>query len=155
MKREELIAAVGLGAVTGLRSMTALALIARELSGRTLRRPAGRLQRWLARDRVAAAIGLLAVGEIIADKLPGLPDRIRPGPLGGRAGIAGLLGAMAVDRGRLAGACTGAAAAVGAAHGGWWVRRELSRSTALPDPIIALLEDAVAIVTAGELVDRL
>lgn len=153
--RDELITAAGLGAVTGLRSLAALALTARELSGRRVPRGAVKLRQWLARDDLAAGLAVLSVGELIADKLPGLPDRIGPGPLGGRAVIGGLLGALAVERNRLAGAVAGCAAAVASAYGGWFLRREVARATTIPDPVIAVAEDAVAITTAARLTGRL
>ncbi|NIP78133.1 MAG: DUF4126 domain-containing protein [Gemmatimonadetes bacterium] len=153
--KEELITAAGLGAVTGLRSMAGLAMTARELSGRRVPRRAGRLHRWLARDAVAATLGVMAVGELIVDKLPGVPDRVGPGPLGGRTTLGALLGALAVDGNRLAGAAVGAAAAVTAAYGGWFLRREFGRATMLPDPFVAVAEDALALAGAREMADRI
>lgn len=155
MKRS-LGTAVGLGAVTGLRSLTGAALLARELSHeerprwRSHRR--SRLERWLEEPAVARTLQVLAAGELIADKLPGTPDRIAPPSLAGRAVIGGLLGAICAgeDR-RSAGAAVGAGAAVAAAFAGWWLRREAGRATYLPDAAIAIAEDAVAVAAGREL----
>ena len=154
--RKSLGTAAGLGAVTGLRTMTAAALVARELSQeerprwRRPRRP--RLERWLEEPAVARTLQVLAAGELIVDKLPGAPDRIAPPGLASRGIVGGLLGALCAgeDR-RLAGAAVGAVAAVAAAFAGWWLRREAVRATYLPDAAIALAEDAVAVATAREL----
>lgn len=148
--------AAGLGAVTGLRSFTGAALLSRELSRRPLsrrqRRRAGRVERWLAEPAVAKTLGVLAVGELIGDKLPGTPDRVSPGPLAGRGVIGAVLGAVVAgeDR-RVEGAVIGAAAAMAAAFTGWWLRREAARATFLPDSAVAVAEDAVAVATAREL----
>ena len=155
--RKSLGTAAGLGAVTGLRSFTGAALLARELSHhepprwRSRRRP--RLERWLEEPAVARTLQVLAAGELIADKLPGTPDRIAPPSLAGRGVIGGLLGAICAgeDR-RLAGAAIGAGAAVAAAFAGWWLRREAARVTYLPDAAVAIAEDAVAVATAREIV---
>ncbi len=145
-----LATAAGLGAVTGLRSMMGAAVAAHELSGRGLprRRPrhaAARLVRWLTRPAVARTLELLALGEVIADKLPGVPDRIAPGPLVGRAAIGGLLGSVAGGDRRVAGSVVGAGSAVAAAFAGWWLRRAGARATYLPDGALAVAEDAVAL----------
>lgn len=154
--------AVSLGIATGLRSMTGLAMAAQELSGRETRsasrffrrgRP-GMLERGLSDSRVAAGLTLAAAGEILLDKLPGMPDRITPGPLAGRMVIGGLLGGLAAreEDGAelLAGVATGAAAAAVGAYMGWLVRREVARATMVPDPAIALGEDVGAVALARE-----
>lgn len=145
-----LATAAGLGAVTGLRSMMGAAVVARELSARDLprrrpRHPAARLERWLTQPAVARSLELLALGEIIADKLPGIPPRITTGPLVGRAVIAGVLGLLAGGDRRMAGSVVGAGSAVAAAFAGWWARREGVRATYLPDAALAVAEDAVAL----------
>lgn len=145
-----LTTAAGLGAVTGLRSMMGAAVVAHELSARGLprRRPrdaAVRVERWLTQPAVARTLELLALGEVIADKLPGVPARIAAGPLVGRAVIAGVLGSVAGGDRRVAGSVVGAGSAVAAAFAGWWVRREGVRATTLPDAALAVAEDAVAL----------
>ena len=154
-------AAAGLGAVTGLRSFTPVALVARELSSRDpaswwRSRRASRLERWLSEPMVARTLQLLAVGELIGDKMPGTPDRISAGPLAGRAVFGALLGALVAgeDR-RAAGATLGALAAVAGAFTGWWLRREAGRATMLPDAALAIAEDAVAVAAAGEMARQL
>ena len=68
--------AAGLGAVTGLRSLTAPALLSRRLAHRPGRdRGAARL---LTLGPVPALLALGAVGELVADKTPSIPDRTEP-----------------------------------------------------------------------------
>ena len=152
-----LATAAGLGAVTGSRSMLAAAVTARELSSRRrLPRGSGRLERWLARSGTSKALMAMAAGELIADKVPGIPDRVAPGPLTGRALIGALLGAAAVDADhRATGAFAGAAGAIAGSFAGWFLRRETGRVTMLPDAAIAIGEDAVALTAARELVRQL
>jgi uncharacterized membrane protein len=154
---DRLAAAAGLGAVTGLRSMTALAALSRELSDRRrLPRTATRLEAWLAEDTVAIALSGLALGELVADKFPGIPDRVSPGPLFGRALIGALVGAVAAGgEDRALGVVVGGGAAVVAAYVGWLARREAGRASLLPDAVFALAEDAVAVSSARELVAEL
>lgn len=149
--------AAGLGAVTGLRSMTGVAALSRDLADRWwLGRRATRLEAWLADDTVAAATTVLAAGEILVDKLPGIPDRIQPGPLLGRGVIGAAVGAIAAGPDdRLAGGIIGAASAIVGAYLGWFLRREAGRTTLIPDPAIALAEDALAVIAADRLVDAL
>jgi uncharacterized membrane protein len=149
--------AAGLGAVTGLRSMTGVAALSNHLSDRWwLGRHATRLERWLADDTVAVSVAAFAAGELLADKLPGIPDRVEPAPLLGRGVIGAALGALAAGPDdRLAGSLIGGAAAITGAYLGWFLRREAGRSTMIPDPIIALAEDALAVLAALRVVDEL
>lgn len=157
MNGQRMGAAVGLGAVTGLRNLTGLAMVSRELSQRRrLPRHASRLEEWLAADTVAIALSAMALGEMAADKLPAVPARIRLGPLLSRALTGGALGAIAGGREeRALGAVAGAAGAVAGAFAGWALRREAARWAPIPDTAVALAEDAMAIAAARELVKEL
>lgn len=154
MTTDRLGLAAGLGLVSGMRSMLPLAMISRELSDRRrLPRGASQLEAWLAEDLVAITLTGLALGELAADKLPGVPDRISPAPLFGRAMIGGIVGAIAAGPSdRLPGIAVGAAAAAIGAYLGWFLRREAGRVTMLPDAALALGEDALAIGVAHEMV---
>lgn len=149
--------AAGLGAVSGMRSMTGLAMLSRELADRRrLPRNASQLQKWLADDTVAVTLSALALGEMVADKLPGIPDRISPGPLFGRALVGGIVGAAVADADqRPAGVLVGAAAAIAASWTAWFLRREAHRATMLPDAALALAEDAMAVTAAREVLKEL
>lgn len=157
MNRDQLGVAAGLGAVTGMRSLTGLAMVSRELSDRRrLPRHASRLEEWLAEDLVAIALSGLALGELVVDKVPGVPDRIRPSSLLGRGLIGSLLGAIAAGRDdRALGAAVGGAAAVVASFAAWFARAQAARITMLPDPALALAEDALALAAAREVAREL
>lgn len=127
-----------IGAVSGLRAMSAPALIARQL---------GSERAW----HITAA---LAVTELIADKLPFMPDRTQPGALALRALSGAVCGyALAASRGskrknrqqttqeKWMSALVAGTAALAAAFAGNQFRRRVR----LPHMISALLEDAVAV----------
>lgn len=121
-----------LGTAAGLRSMSPVAALA--LHGR------------LGDGRLARVAPLLALGELVADKLPFVPARTAPGPLLGRAASGALAGHL---RGGPQTAAVGAALAVVASYGGQHTRQWLGRRSGRPDRQIALLEDALALVLAG------
>lgn len=139
-----------LGAVAGLRSMTAPAVAAwaahvgpLELDGTPLALLASAPARYL----LLAAM----IGELVADKLPFTPNRTSAGPFVGRV-ISGALsgGALAAGVGQslVAGAAAGALGAVAGTLGGFRARTRLVRALGTPDYVVALAEDAVAVGTA-------
>src|SRR5438128_1957274 len=81
------------------------------------------------------ALKVLAAGELVADKLPWIPDRTSPVALVGRA-FTGAVSGMDVaqrDGGRPeAGAVLGAVSAVAASFAAYHLRRELRRRTHVP-----------------------
>jgi uncharacterized membrane protein len=98
----------------------------------------------------------LAIGELIADKLPKTPSRKAPGPFIVRI----LLGAMcgsalgAQSDLLLGGLMAGALGAVAGTLGGYEARMRLVRAIGGEDFPIALLEDAIAIGGAFWIVSR-
>jgi uncharacterized membrane protein len=130
--------AAALGAATGMRSTVALAaLILRRDDGlpAALRHPAAR-----------PAAALADAGELVADKLPGTPSRLEPPGLVGRVVSASLAGAVLARSGHrrpLPAMAIASAAALAAAKICHDARAELARH--LPDPAVAVAEDALAI----------
>jgi uncharacterized membrane protein len=142
-----LLAAFLLGCVCGLRSMTGPALVCW----------GGRLG-WLHLDGTKLSFlhnpvslivfSLLALGELVADKLPFIPSRIEPGPLGVRFLFGAMCGAalcLSANVGWIAGAMVGGVGGIVGGLAGYHLRRWLTKGRGLPDPPIALLEDAAAI----------
>ncbi len=135
------------GAVAGLRSMTAPALISRLVqSGRLpMASSVSTIFQHMSSTKISTA---LAVGELIADKLPFIPSRISTGPLIGRAITGGLSGAAIANsrrRSPLLGAMLGAAAALGAAYAAYQLRKKITTDWHIPDTLVALAEDAIAV----------
>lgn len=96
-----------------------------------------------------APVKLLAVGELIADKAPGISDRIDPAPLVGRV-VAGAVLGIAIggrsDRNRGEMAVIGGLIAFLSAHATFRMRRALSAH--LPPVSAALIEDAIVVGAA-------
>jgi uncharacterized membrane protein len=137
-RRRAVIGSVFLGAASGLRSqLGAAAVVAR--ADPSL--PAMFRQPWTRRLMVAAA-----AGEIVADKLPGVPSRLAPAGIASRM-VLGALAAGLFARTRHApwppAAAIGASSAAVAAKVGHDVRARLGHRA--PDPAIAVVEDALAL----------
>lgn len=140
--------AAALGAVTGMRSMGGPALASDHLaSAHPDALTTSPFLRWLGTPKTVLVFKILAAGEIVGDKLPMTPSRLAPGPLFGRFLFGGLIGAAlcAADGKRVeAGAAIGALAAVASAFTFYHLRQWADKTTGLPDPIVAVAEDAVA-----------
>lgn len=90
----------------------------------------------------------LMLAELMGDKLPTTPSRTRPGPFIWRVVTGGLAGAALVagHGGSLPlGAVLGGLGAVGGTLGGYRARTGLVRALGVPDYVVALAEDAVAV----------
>lgn len=128
------IKAAGIGAVAGLRSMTAPAVTL--AAGGSAFRGAG---------------ALLALGEWIADKLPFTPSRLSPPGLIARAISGGWCGgtvAVRLGASRVPGIGCGVVGALAGSWAGYTVRTFLVKSKGLPDTGVALAEDAIAVWAA-------
>ena len=136
-----------IGVVAGLRSMTAPALVAWGARLGRLRLESTALA-FLGSGVAAWLLTALALGELVADKLPRTPSRTRPGPFGARILTGALSGAALTvgTGGSLApGAVLGALGAVAGTLGGYTARTRLVPALGVPDTVVALAEDAVAV----------
>jgi uncharacterized membrane protein len=91
----------------------------------------------------------MALGELVGDKASITPSRTSPPVLLWRAGTGGFVGAasfVSEDRRATTGAVLGSFAAVAAAVIGERLRVLVGEKTGLPDPLVALAEDAVVLV---------
>ena len=135
-----------MGAVAGLRSMTAPAAIAWAAKRKAIRLGSSPLVEIISAKLSDQAIRL-ALAELVADKLPFRRDRIEPGPLATRIVSGAACGA---DRPLAEGAILGGLGALMGAFGSYHVRRRLSRE--MPELTVALVEDALAIAAAAAIV---
>jgi uncharacterized membrane protein len=137
--------AIGIGAVAGMRAMSAPALLSYTA---TNSRDKGLGKTVLASQNVSAALAVLALGEMIADQFPGMPDRISTPSLIARAGSGALVGATVfASRKKPAGvgAALGALAAVAAAFASFHLRRKADEKLGGRDHLAALAEDSIVI----------
>lgn len=145
-----------IGAVAGLRSMTAPALIS-HLTRSALDGERSKLDFLNSMVSMRTTL-VLAVGELIADKLPFVPARTQAPSLIVRAVSGGLSGAAlcsARKRSWFAGALIGAGAAVGAAFAAYELRKRAGKHFNLPDPVIAVIEDGIAAGTGALVLSKL
>ena len=150
-----LLLAFLIGLFAGLRSLTPLAATAW----------ASHLG-WLKLERPLSLIGsipslivftLLAIGELVADKLPKTPNRTSPVGLIARIATGGLSGACVASaggQGALLGALVGAAGGVAGCFGGYQARTRLVKALGKPDIYVALIEDVVAVAGSLWVVSR-
>jgi uncharacterized membrane protein len=102
-----------------------------------------------------AILSLLAIGELVADKLPMIPRRTAPVPLIARVATGALCGAClcaAVGKSLLAGALLGGIGGIVGAFLGYGIRRRLDLQ--IKDLVVAICEDAIAIGLALFFVSR-
>jgi uncharacterized membrane protein len=139
------VLAVGIGVVAGLRALTAPAVLTWAAKRRWIR---------LGHSSAATIISAkaskriidLAVSELIADKLPFAPSRLKAGPLASRIVSGAVCGATiygVVKRPLMEGAVLGGVGAIAGAFAGHYTRKRLSHDK--PNLGIAVLEDALAI----------
>jgi uncharacterized membrane protein len=117
-----LLLAFAIGIVSGLRSLTAPAVV--------------------------AIFTLLAVVELVTDKLPNTPSRTKLPGLLARIVFGAISGAAVCEAGGQSivfGWLLGAAGGVAGAFAGYQWRTGLVKALQVPDFVIALLEDAIAI----------
>ena len=141
-----------LGLVAGLRSLLAPALLSHYLTGKKNNEPPEKVvTNLLTRPRAASVLEILSAGEIVGDKLPATPSRLDPLPLAARAFSGALVGGTlfgAAKKPLLLGVLLGAGAAVAGAYGGYHLRRIVKEEFGLPDVVVALSEDAIALGAA-------
>jgi uncharacterized membrane protein len=150
-----LLLAFLIGLFAGLRSLTPPAAVAwaTHLGWLKLARPLSLIGSLPA----VIILSLLAVGELIVDKLPNTPNRTAPLGLIARIVTGGLTGAcVSVGGGRsaLAGAGLGVIGGVVGCFGGYHARARLVKSLRQPDFNVAVVEDLVAIAGSLFIVSR-
>ena len=141
------VLALGIGIVAGLRSLTAPAVVAWGTHFGWLNLHGSPLA-FMGSITAVAIFSLLAIGELIADKLPMTPRRTAPAPLLARIITGGLSGAClfaAAGKSLVAGAILGGTGGVIGAFLGYEVRKRLVNNLHIKDLIVAVCEDLFAV----------
>jgi len=139
-----------LGVVTGMRSMTAMAILCWFAYRGDLSLD-DTWASWAAKLVTAIIFTVLALAELFADKLPKASNRTAPGPLLVRIVMGGLVGsivAAGLNGSEFEGAILGIGGALIGAFGGYLIRRDIVLRLAFKDWPVALVEDASAIICA-------
>jgi uncharacterized membrane protein len=151
-----LLLAFLIGVIAGLRTLTAPAVVAWAANRHWLNlhnSPLGLM------GSIAAVVvfTLGALGELVVDKLPSTPNRTKLLGLIGRSVLGALSGAAVAAAGAQSitiGAVLGVAGAIAGAFAGYEIRKRLVGALKVPDFVIALFEDAVAIAGGLIIVSR-
>ena len=136
-----------IGVVAGLRSMTAPAVVAWAAYLGWINLHGSPLE-FMGSVWAVGILTLMAVGELVADKLPKTPSRTAPIGLGARVVTGALSGACLATAGDASlwlGALAGAAGGIAGAFAGYRARVGLVRALHVPDFTIAIPEDLIAI----------
>ncbi|HET8923451.1 MAG TPA: DUF4126 family protein [Candidatus Acidoferrum sp.] len=144
-----------IGVLTGLRSLTPPAATAWAAQFGWLKLP--RFFSWLGTIPAVAIFTVLALVELISDKLPKTPSRTEPMGLIARiimGAFAGACVATGAGQGAVLGGLLGAAGAVAGTFAGYRARTQLVKALGTPDFVVALLEDLVAVGGSLYLVSR-
>jgi uncharacterized membrane protein len=152
--------AFAIGVIAGLRSMTAPAAVSWAVALRGSMLPdLGQSYLAFMQSTITAWIfTVAAAAELVSDKLPFTPSRLSAGPLGARIVMGGLCGAtlcLATGQAALVGVVVGAIGAVAGAYAGFLYRTKWTKSLNLPDIVLALVEDAVAVLGAWLIVSQI
>jgi uncharacterized membrane protein len=145
-----LIAIPLLGLVTGMRTMTAMAVLC-WFAYRGYLPLDGTWAFWAAKLVTAIVFTVLALGEYIGDKLPKTPNRTAPGPLLARVVFGGLVGAIVatgINGSGIEGVILGVGGALIGAFGGFLIRREIVLQLNCKDWPVGLVEDVSAVICA-------
>ncbi|MET3542492.1 putative membrane protein [Pontibacter aydingkolensis] len=137
---------VGMGAVAGMRAMSAPALLSDELSRIPSMGLANSPLHFLQSDTVATGLKVLAATELLGDKIPDVPDRISPPSLAVRALSGAVVGATIFTANKdslTKGAILGAAAAIAGTFASFYLRKAIKKYTHLPDSLSGAIEDAL------------
>lgn len=136
-----------LGAATGMRTFTPMAVICWFAYTGYLPLD-GTWASWVAKLVTAIVFTVLALGELVADKLPRTPDRTSAGPLLARVIFGVLVGgiiAANLNGSELEGIILGLGGALVGAFGGHMIRREIVERMGCKDWPVAVAEDLVAV----------
>ena len=144
-----LLLAFLIGLFTGLRSLTppAITAWAARLGWLKLHSPLA----WIGSTWAAGLYTLLALGELVADKLPKTPSRTAPPSLIARIVMGGLCASCIAmtgelgNQGLIIGTILGIVGALVGCFGGYQVRKRLVKTLGTPDYVVALVEDAITI----------
>jgi len=156
--RSSFALAAALGAIAGMRSFSAPAVISHAYSTH----PSANLDhppfKFIQAVNSARVFKVLAAGELIGDKLPGTPNRTDAPALTARilsGAFAGATVCKAKGSNIVAGGLIGAAAALVSTFGCFYLRTSATKNTSVPDAAIAVLEDALVIGAAVAIAKQL
>ena len=151
-----LFLALLLGVCVGLRSLTPPAAVSWAATLYWIDLGRSRLS-FLAAKPTVGLLTLLALTELVTDKLPSAPDRTRGAGLLARIILGALCGACVAIAGAQRpwlGALVGLCGGLLGCYGGFQVRTRLVKALKVPDYVVAVCEDVIAIAGSFYVVTR-
>jgi uncharacterized membrane protein len=139
---------ISLGTLAGMRSTSAPVITSHILSHHQSKNLEHSPLRFMQSKNVAVALKVLALGEIVGDKLPSAPNRIKPAVIGFRVLSGALAGASiykASGNNAVIGALLGGSAAFASTYGSFFLRKSTVKISHIIDPVIGAVEDALVI----------
>lgn len=152
MKRSDMLAAAGMGAMAGMRALSAPAFMSQKMAEEGVDAKASPVEGLLASPITARVLPLLALGEMVVDKLPLAPERMLQPMLLLRfisGAVVGAAVAQTKERPVLGYALVGAAASLASSLALHAVREFATRKLRIPHLLAGLLEDMV-VASAGQ-----
>jgi uncharacterized membrane protein len=140
-----------LGIAAAMRTWSSITFVSFRLSRDNENTVEGTIFSPLASPVVTTVVAAISASELVADKLPILPNRIKPIIWAGRTLFGALAGAAwsrASRKSAMSGAIAGGVAAAVATYALYHLRRSASRDLGIPDPLAAVVED-VALLGIG------
>ena len=144
-----------IGVLTGLRSLTPVAATAWATHLGWLKLPP--LLAWIGTTPAAVIFTVLALLELVSDKLPKTPSRTAPPGLIARilmGGFAGVCQAIGGGQGAVLGVVVAVVGALVGTFAGYQVRTRSVKALNVPDYVVAVVEDLVAICGSLWVVSR-
>jgi len=138
----------GLGVLAGMRATSAPAITSHILSHHHSKNLTHSPLRFMQSNTVATVLKVLAVGELIGDKSPTAPNRIKAGGVIGRCLSGALAGASiykASGNSPYLGALIGSSVACMSTYVSFYLRKATVKNTHIIDPLIGALEDSLVI----------
>lgn len=139
---------LGVGALAGMRTASAPAITSHILSHHHSKRLENSPLNFMQSKMVANTLKLLALSEIVVDKLPSTPNRIKPAGMAFRC-LSGALAGASISKATggkmVAGALIGATSALASTYISFILRKTTVKGTGVIDPIIGAIEDALVI----------
>ncbi|MEO3407430.1 DUF4126 family protein [Mucilaginibacter sp. CAU 1740] len=145
---KQILQATALGILAGMRTTAAMVAATHILSRGRFKRLGGSPLRFMQSPTVATVCKVISVSEIVVDKLPSTPNRTEPGGVIGRS-LSGALAGAAICKAAggkaLTGALIGGATAIASTYAGYFLRKNIVKSSHIPDPVIGGVEDILTI----------
>lgn len=141
---------LGLGLLAGMRATSAPTVVSHVLSKHPSRQLAKSPLRFMQSGGMALGMKVLAIGELVGDKLPKTPNRTSTTGVIGRCLSGSLAGATiykASGNNALTGALLGSIVALGSTFGSYYLRKFIVDKAHVFDPYVGVIEDTL--VTGG------